>query len=207
METRERILVAARQVMIDRGLVGATTKEIARAAGVSEGTLYNHFRNKEELFLCTLRQLPAGFIAIIMGLSARAGRDTVRAVLTEVAGAALEFYDESVPMGGSIFADPDLLARHRELLRARGAGPQRANEGLAAYLRAEQGLGRVRPDADVDAAAYFLLGAIFQRAYWRQFLGDPRDSAADERFISGIITTLDRILSPDSDPGNERVSV
>ena len=109
METRDRILAAARQVMIERGLVGATTKEIARAAGVSEGTLYNHFRNKEDLFLCTLRQLPSGFVAIIMGLSSRAGSDSVRSILTEVAHAALAFYDESIPMGGSIFADPGLL--------------------------------------------------------------------------------------------------
>ena len=36
--------------MRGKGLVRATTKEIARAAGLSEGTLYNHFANKEELF-------------------------------------------------------------------------------------------------------------------------------------------------------------
>jgi AcrR family transcriptional regulator len=199
METRERILAAARQVMLQRGLVGATTKEIARAAGVSEGTLYNHFRNKEDLFLCTLRQLPSGFIRLVIDLPARAGSDTVRAILTEVAQAALEFYDESVTMGGSIFADPDLLIRHRELLKERGAGPQRANVLLAAYLRAEQELGRVRAGADVDIAAYFLLGAIFQRAYWRQFLGESQDPAADEHFITGVITSLDRMLSPESD--------
>src|SRR5215210_7138434 len=48
--TRERILAAAREVMLSKGLVRATTKEIARAADLSEGTLYNHFANKEELF-------------------------------------------------------------------------------------------------------------------------------------------------------------
>jgi AcrR family transcriptional regulator len=203
METRERILTAARQVMISRGLVGATTKEIARAAGVSEGTLYNHLRNKEELFLCTLRELPAGFISLIVGLPSRAGSDTVRSVLTEVAHAALAFYDESVPMGGSIFADPELMARHRQLLKERGAGPQRANELLAAYLRAEQQAGRVRDEADTEAAAYLLLGAVFQRAYWRQFLGEPADAAADERFLAGVLASLDQILSPEHDaPGS-----
>jgi AcrR family transcriptional regulator len=195
METRERILAAARQVIVQRGLVGATTKEIARAAGVSEGTLYNHFRNKEDLFLSTLRQLPSGFIRLVIDLPARAGSGSVRSILTEVAQAALEFYDESVPMGGSIFADPELLQRHRELLQELGAGPQRANELLAAYLRAEQGLGRVRADADFDTAAYFLLGAIFQRAYWRQFLGEPRDAAADQRFLAGVIDGLERMLA------------
>jgi len=195
METRERILAAASQVMVQRGLVGATTKEIARAAGVSEGTLYNHFRNKEDLFLCTLRELPSGFIRLVVALPARAGSDTMPSILKEVAQAALEFYDESVPMGGSIFADPELLNRHRELLKERGAGPQRANELLAAYLKAEQGLGRVHPEADVHTAAYFFLGSIFQRAYWRQFLGEAKDTAADERFLAGVINSLGRLLS------------
>jgi AcrR family transcriptional regulator len=190
MGTRERILEAAREVMLSKGLVRATTKEIARAAGVSEGTLYNHFANKEELFLCTLNQLPSGFVTLMRGLHERVGTATVRDVLTEVAHSALDFYGEAIPMGASFFADPELLARHRELLKERGAGPQRANEAVAAYLRAEQGLGRVRADADPEAAAYMLLGAIYQYVYWRQFLGESPEPAESERFISGLLDSL-----------------
>lgn len=194
--TRERIVDAARAVMLNKGLVRATTKEIARTAGVSEGTLYNHFSNKQELFLCTLNELPSGFVMLMRGLHESVGTETVPAVLSQVAASALEFYGEAVPMGASFFADPELLARHRELLQQRGAGPQRANEAVAAYLRAEQGLGRVRDDADPEAAAYMLLGAIYQYVYWRQFLGRAQEPEADERFVAGILATLDRALAP-----------
>lgn len=194
--TRERIVDAARAVMLNKGLVRATTKEIARTAGVSEGTLYNHFSNKQELFLCTLNELPSGFVMLMRGLHERVGTGTVPAVLSQVVASALEFYGEAVPMGASFFADPELLARHRELLQQRGAGPQRANEAVAAYLRAEQGLGRVRDDADPEAAAYMLLGAIYQYVYWRQFLGRAQEPEADERFVAGILATLDRALAP-----------
>jgi AcrR family transcriptional regulator len=186
--------------MLSKGLVRATTKEIARAASVSEGTLYNHFANKEELFLCTLDQLPSGFVTLMRGLHERVGTGTISAVLAEIARSALDFYGEAIPMGASFFADPELLARHRELLRQRGAGPQRANEAVAAYFRAEQGLGRVRGDTDVDAAAYMLLGAIYQYVYWRQFLGEAAHPESDERFIAGILNTLDQVLTPDSGP-------
>ena len=71
--TRERIIDAARAVMLNKGLVRATTKEIARAAGLSEGTLYNHFANKEDLFLCTLNELPSGFVSLMRGLQERVG--------------------------------------------------------------------------------------------------------------------------------------
>jgi AcrR family transcriptional regulator len=200
-DTRQRILAAARKVMLGKGLVRATTKEIARAAGVSEGTLYNHFANKEELFLCTLNELPSGFVALMRGLRERVGTEAVPAVLSQVAASALEFYSEAVPMGASFFADPELLARHRGLLQQRGAGPQRANEAVAAYLRAEQKLGRVRGDADPEAVAYMLLGALYQHVYWRQFLGQPQEPDADDRFIAGILDMLDRTLAPVCEPG------
>ena len=61
--------------MLNKGLVRATTKEIARAAGVSEGTIYNYFASKEELFLCTLNQLPSGFVTLMRGLHERAGTE------------------------------------------------------------------------------------------------------------------------------------
>ena len=187
--------------MLGKGLVRATTKEIARAAGLSEGTLYNHFANKEELFLCTLNELPSGFISLIRGLHERVGTETVATVLSRVAASALEFYAEAVPMGASFFADPELLTRHRELLQQRGAGPQRANEAVAAYLRAEQKLGRVRGDADPEAVAYMLLGALYQHVYWRQFQGRPQVPGADDRFIAGILDMLDRVITPVGEPG------
>ena len=192
MDTRERILEAAERVMRSRGLARTTTKEIARAAEVSEGTLYNHFANKEELFLHVLGRLPSDFVALVRGLPERAGRGTLLDTLMEVACAALAFYDQAVPMGASAFAEPELLARLRAGLREQGAGPQKANEAVAAYLRAEQHLGRVRQEASPDAAAYLLLGAVYQRAFWRQFLGEDPQPDTDGRFVEEIVELLVR---------------
>lgn len=100
----------------------------------------------------------------------------------------------------TFFADPDVLARHRELLSERGAGPQCANEAVAGYLRAEQRLGRVRGDADPDAAAYMLLRAIYQYVYRQQFLDRPQQPDEDDRFFADILTTLERVLAPVAEP-------
>src|SRR4051794_40616709 len=60
MNTRDRILDAAAELMRTRGIIRTTTKEIAKAAGFSEATLYKHFRDKEELLLRVLRErMPA----------------------------------------------------------------------------------------------------------------------------------------------------
>lgn len=189
-DTRTRIIQAAADVMLQKGIARATTKEIARAAGCSEGNLYNHFGSKEEIFLCVLReQLPA-FVPLIIALPQRAGDGTVRDNLEEVAQAALTFYDQSIPMGASFFSERALLERHRELLKQRGAGPHKANEAVAAYLEAEKRLGRVRSKVNTAAVADMLLGACFIRSYWRQFLGEEISSETDDDFIDGILQML-----------------
>jgi len=47
---RTQLLQAAETVFAAKGYHGATTREIARAADVSEGTLYNYFASKRDLF-------------------------------------------------------------------------------------------------------------------------------------------------------------
>ncbi len=44
-----KIRNAALRLFITKGICGTTTKDIARKAGVSEGTIYNYFHSKEDL--------------------------------------------------------------------------------------------------------------------------------------------------------------
>ncbi|MDR3532095.1 MAG: TetR family transcriptional regulator [Rhodopila sp.] len=50
-QTRETVLKAAIKVFLKRGIARATLEEIARAAGVTRGAIYWHFRDKLEIFL------------------------------------------------------------------------------------------------------------------------------------------------------------
>src|SRR5580704_19704308 len=47
---RRQIIEGARQVFMAQGFDAASMGEIARVAGVSKGTLYVYFKNKDELF-------------------------------------------------------------------------------------------------------------------------------------------------------------
>lgn len=49
-ETKRRLLEAALAMISGKGYLGATTKEIAKEAGVTEITLFRHFGSKERLF-------------------------------------------------------------------------------------------------------------------------------------------------------------
>ena len=47
---RQQIIEGARRVFIDMGFDAASMNDITREAGVSKGTIYVYFANKEELF-------------------------------------------------------------------------------------------------------------------------------------------------------------
>lgn len=47
--TQAQLVLAAVQVFAARGVAGATIQEVAQLAGVTAGTVYNHFASKEEL--------------------------------------------------------------------------------------------------------------------------------------------------------------
>lgn len=54
---KKHILDAAAQVFLEKGFQRATTKDIAEAADIAEGTIYNYFTNKEELALAFIGQI------------------------------------------------------------------------------------------------------------------------------------------------------
>jgi AcrR family transcriptional regulator len=189
-ETRERILDAAVSIMRELGLARATTKEIARAAGLSEAALYRHFRSKEEIVLRVMRERLPRFIDAMKGLPARVGRASVPDTLVEIALAALAFYFEAVPIASSLFSEPRILVQHQRALREESAGPQLALEALAGYLRSEQRIGRLPKAIDPEAASALLLGACFQRAFLRRFLGSRTMDRDEKRFARKLVSTL-----------------
>jgi AcrR family transcriptional regulator len=76
------ILTTASRLFAEKGYSNATTSEIAREAGVAEGTLYHHFGSKDGIFLTLFDDTIDGFLAGIEGLLARAttGRETLAAL-------------------------------------------------------------------------------------------------------------------------------
>ncbi len=58
---RQHILEAAIRVFADRGFHRATIRDVAIAAGVADGTIYNVFENKTALLLGILDARPGGF--------------------------------------------------------------------------------------------------------------------------------------------------
>ncbi len=54
---RDRILDAATRIFAEKGFERATIRDIAGAAGIADGTIYNYFANKSALLLALLDRL------------------------------------------------------------------------------------------------------------------------------------------------------
>src|SRR5215831_11230715 len=127
-ETRQHILDTAERILKEQGLARVTTRDITRAAGLAEGTLYVHFPHKEDLFLNIIqRHLPA-FVPTVQ--PEQAGTQPLRASLEAIGQAASRYYAELIPLAASLFADPSLLLRHQAWMAEHG-GPERIYERVA----------------------------------------------------------------------------
>ena len=186
METRDRILDAAAELMRTRGIVRATTKEIAKAAGFSEATLYKHFRDKEELLLRVLRErMPS-----LARVEVTPGEGHVEDNIWRLMRGALDFYREAFPMLGSLLSEPQLMAAYHERIGRYGAGPRKPVDRIAAYFRAELELGRLTAGADPDAVAALVGGVCFQQAFFGYFAEGAAASPVPDETVTALARTV-----------------
>ncbi len=66
--TRERLIVAARDAIANRGFAGASVRDIAEAAGYSQGAFYSNFKGKEALALELMRRHMTDEAAVLNGV-------------------------------------------------------------------------------------------------------------------------------------------
>ena len=62
MSKKEEILMAATELFARQGFNGTATSEIARRAGVAQGTVFHHFKSKENLLIAICDELVQDYV-------------------------------------------------------------------------------------------------------------------------------------------------
>jgi AcrR family transcriptional regulator len=135
--TRELIAVTARRLFIERGFEQVPVAEIARAAEVSEATVFNYFPTKEDLLYSRLEEFEEELLSAIRerqpdeSVLAAFGRfmQVPRGML---ASEDPEVVEQLAAVVRVIADSPSLLAREQQIYA-------RYTESLAALLTAETG--------------------------------------------------------------------
>jgi AcrR family transcriptional regulator len=117
--TRLAIAEAARRLFMERGFDAVTVAEVARTAEVSEGTVFNYFPTKEDLFYSGMESFEAQLVEAIRE------RPASQSVLAAFRGYVLERSrgletgeraDVIIAAARIVNASPTLQAREREIV-------------------------------------------------------------------------------------------
>ena len=102
--TVEAILEAAARVLEERGYAGGTTNHIAERAGVSIGSLYEYFPNKDALVVALAeRELDGERDEILALLEAAPPREDLRSLLRRMVAAIVDFHAQSPALHRILF--------------------------------------------------------------------------------------------------------
>ena len=176
-QTRLRITEAARRLFAERGFDRVIVAEIARAAEVSEATVFNYFSTKEELFYSGLEAFGAKLMAAVAGrpsgqsvlAAARPVLLGTEGLLDRIAAGDLDSLDQARTTARIIVSSPALQAHEQQVLAGNA-------DSLAAALGA---------DLVAHTVANGLVGvhrALIDFARRRLLADDrPHDIAADLR--------------------------
>ena len=81
---RARIMRAAARVFAEKGYHNTTTKELARAADMAEGTLYNYFAGKREILLAIVEEVMTTLTDLLGNMGKFEGRADVVAFVETI---------------------------------------------------------------------------------------------------------------------------
>ncbi|MBO9102067.1 TetR/AcrR family transcriptional regulator (plasmid) [Rhizobium sp. K1/93] len=186
---RKKILDGADQVFMRLGFDAASMDDVRRQAGVSKGTLYVYFDNKEELFSATIERQRATFIA------------TMRMTLAEHGDLEGGLYDFGVTFVRHI-TDETVITALRTVLGVRDRmpslctrifkGPENLRSVLQDFLLRHSKEGDLEiDDLELAAGQYLDLcsGSFFKLRLFGTMNAPPEDVEI-ERVIRGAVKTF-----------------
>jgi AcrR family transcriptional regulator len=185
---RRQIVEGARQIFLQHGFDAASMNDIARKAGVSKGTLYVYFENKEQLFEAIVHEECQVHAERTFNLDST--DHDVDGVLTRLGFAFLEFLcrPEKASALRTVIAIADRMPEIGRVFYE--TGPALGIEKLAEYLRAQTEAGVLAVDDCELAAAQFLDAC--QSTVFKPVLFNFREAPGEERmtYVVGVAVKM-----------------
>lgn len=186
-EREERILNAAAELIIRYGYDKTTVDEIAQAAGVSKGTIYLHFKSKEDLFeALILRESDWVTLRFFERLDADPRGVTIFTVYLH----GMLLLDKSPLLKAIYIRDRRILGDWVRHLRDTPAYGQ-AMSVTVEFIRHFQELGLLRRDLDPETVTYLLTALRYGILTIDNYL--PSDQAAPS--VADLSETLAEMLT------------
>lgn len=194
----KKILKAGSTVMNEQGFAGSKMKEIARVAGITEPTIYQHFKGKEDLLFSIVGwQVEDSLVYLFEQLQGITGAYNI---LQKMVWAYLRYNDTNRDYISLVLlecrANKNFYRSDTYQLFRRYSGIILAiiHEGIAE--------GVFRPDIDPPLVRDMILGLLDFEAYSVLVIGEIKDAASDHQHIMRI---LKPILLKQSESADDKV--
>lgn len=187
MPRRERIVISAVEIIDELGIRGLSTRELARRQGVTDASLYRHFKSKEEILLAVLDYYSKYDNAIFetVKINNLSPRESILFFI-KCLGENLESY----PALTAIMHSFEMLM-HNEFTAVKTKEIFESRISMVAlYLKEGQQQGFVSPDIDSEDLSMAIMGCCRIAALkWRM---DNFSFPLKERMLSLATAILDK---------------
>ncbi len=194
---REHLIDAAERLMAHIPFSAIRTREIAREAEVSDGVLYNYFEDKADLLMAALLRRYDRLAGRFEAAVPKAGEGGVEDNLAALLDALLELVSEAMPAIAGLMVDPALLHRLLDEVHRRPLGPLQMQARIVDYVREEQRLGRLAPEAEAGSVGVMMMGSAVVISMAAQ-VGPPSTPEQSAARARALVATMLGGLAPRS---------
>lgn len=193
----DAIIEIAQQTFVENGYAGTSMSAIAARVGGSKGTLYNHFKSKEELFVAVVERKCQQIQSLLNEAEIEGGGE-LRAALTKFGERflALVLNGESVATYRLVTGE---CVRFPELGRAfYSSGVQENQRKLAEFFEHAKQLAQLRNDTDASVAAEQFIDLCLSGIHRRRLWNVTQRASTEEirRNVANAVSTFMRAYGP-----------
>ncbi len=180
--TREKIFDAALKVFSEKGYNGATTSEIAREAGVAEGTIFRYFPTKKELLLSVTNPV---IVSSLKNIIADYRDCSPQELLEAALHNRLEIINQNIKLVKILVSEAQFHPELRENFLTGVILP--AASLMREYFKEQEQKGILR-EVDPEISIRVLVGMMAIFVIWKNvFEGERYVKFADEEVVSAIV--------------------
>lgn len=191
LQTRQKVLAAARQMFAEQGYEGATIRDIATAAGMSTGAVFANFTDKSDLFCDIMNSDMVQLVAAVE--EAVAGETRVEAALTTLFTSAFRFYQSQLPLARAAFCVAWTPDHGHDVRNLPSLGRLRAL--ITEQLEAGVARGELVAEAEIPLRTTMLFSAFlsnFPQAIFRGYSCEDLEARARDQvriLLAGALKT------------------
>jgi AcrR family transcriptional regulator len=178
LQTRQRLLNAAKRLVTERGYEAATVRDIAAAADLSTGAVFASFSDKADLFNAVIL---ADYAALLERMNAVAAcENSTRATLAKLLALAYAFHFEELPLVQAAIG----FSWMRD-----GAAERRSREGVRLILARLENV--LRAGVDSGELSTTLDVALIAEMLWDSYIANYRRAIFDGWDMDALRARID----------------